>query len=383
MPTRGSALVARKADSPPPAPFYARLYRIALAAAIYALLAAACGRSETSCQRAIYYWKLASPPSLAEWRIIYQSRISRLYVHVADIGAAGEYIACRGQDAKAFSLASKNPPSDRLDISLVPVVYIDAKCFLEDGRLIPKLANNIAGLLSRKSWLAGAAREVQIDCDWTAPSRDAYFGFLREMRAELRGASGGRDISLSVTLRLHQLRDRAGNGIAPADRCMLMAYNFGDIADPGEPSAILDLGKLKGYLKTARDYPLPLDVALPAWSWVAQFEGSSLIGLIDDPEAAAGLKNGPYRRLSQGRYEAVQSGLLCGKTVERGDLFVLDESSPGKTQAAASLIARSIGRGHRSVAMYHLDDEALCAFAGYDKRVANSLRAAYSPFERP
>jgi hypothetical protein len=56
-----------------------------------------------------------------------------------------------------------------------------------------------------------------------------------------------------------------------------MLYNTGDIDTPDETNSIFKPEDAKKYLKGApASYPLPLDVALPAFSWTLVFRDGEL-----------------------------------------------------------------------------------------------------------
>lgn len=44
-------------------------------------------------------------------------------------------------------------------------------------------------------------KEIQIDCDWTASTQEAYFEFLHYLKEKAKD----KQIQLSATIRLHQL----------------------------------------------------------------------------------------------------------------------------------------------------------------------------------
>ena len=64
-------------------------------------------------------------------------------------------------------------------------------------------------------------KEIQIDCDWTASTQEAYFEFLHYLKEKAKD----KQIQLSATIRLHQLSMTP----PPVDRGILMMYNTGDV----------------------------------------------------------------------------------------------------------------------------------------------------------
>jgi hypothetical protein len=74
--------------------------------------------------------------------------------------------------------------------------------------------------------------------------------------------------------RTPQYRERTG--VPPVDRGMLMFYNMGKLsAEPGARS-IYDADAAERYLARVGEYPLPLDLALPIWSWTVQVRDGAI-----------------------------------------------------------------------------------------------------------
>lgn len=334
------------------------------AALALALVLAGCAR--TPPERAFYYWK-TTPPDGRELALLNDLGATALYARAFDIDASGQ--------AAGASLSMDAPTRSALaamGVSVIPAVFV-VNGGLAGGKGAA-LADKAIAALERGGWLPAGTRELQFDCDWTPATRDAYFDFLGRAAALL----AGKGVELSATIRLHQAKDRGTNGIPPVARGALMAYNLLNPASAGGRSAILDVDTLRAYLPSLRGYPLPLDVALPAWSWTAQFEGSRFIGLIEGPRAIAEVRAGPFDAEGSGRYRAREACLVAGRTVEAGDLLVVDETGADKVVMAAGLIRAALGGRPGRVALFHLDAEGARAVAGGDAR---KLAAIYRAFE--
>jgi len=320
----------------------------------------ALGACAAPAHRAMYYWKTAQGPSAEEIAVADSLGVERLYVRVFDVEADG---------TATPPLAGWAGAGNR---EIVPVVYVVNGALLQSTF---RPADAASSLLAKVSAAAlGPWKEMQVDCDWTQGSRAAYFALLAALRDKLH-AQGRR---LSATIRLHQVKYRADTGVPPVDRGMLMAYNLLPPDQAGERSSILDNAELGAYLASLKAYPLPLDAALPIFSWVAQWEGERLLGLIDDPavgsELAGPVLAGPgFRQIGPGRFLAMSRGSLRGRSVEKGDVLVVDAPSPAVVQAAAAMLSgalrrqdrfAALRRQDRFVALYHLDSETINAFSG-------------------
>jgi hypothetical protein len=110
-------------------------------------------------------------------------------------------------------------------VELVPVVFLREAALrgLPPGR--PEvLAREVLAAVDRRASVLGTSYgEVQLDCDWADGTRDAWFTFLRAATA----LAHARQLQVSATVRLHQVKYRERTGVPPVDRGMLMAYNMG------------------------------------------------------------------------------------------------------------------------------------------------------------
>jgi hypothetical protein len=125
-------------------------------------------------------------------------------------------------------------------------------------------------------------RELQIDCDWTDLTRAAFFDFVTELRVLVHREGA----LLSATIRLHQVKYRERTGVPPVDRGMLMFYNMGGITADADTRSIFDRARAESYLARLPEYPLPLDAALPIWSWTVHTRGDRVVGLLQSTDPA-------------------------------------------------------------------------------------------------
>lgn len=147
-------------------------------------------------------------------------------------------------------------------VELVPTVYITADCMdraPRDGWTV--LARRLVDRVVQMNATHGlpAPRELQVDCDYTRRSRQAYYEFL----GHVRSAALSHDMRLSATIRLHQLPMPP----PPADYGVLMVYNTGDPQRFTERNPILDVRDVQPYLRHLAAYPLPLAAAYPVYRW--------------------------------------------------------------------------------------------------------------------
>jgi hypothetical protein len=220
-----------------------------------------------------YYWKTVYKSNKTEFGYLNHFRSHRLYVRIMDVDLDDE--SGKPVPISPIIFQSKIPDS----VAVVPVVFI-VNNILKNITVpqLNELAQKIIGFVNAKVEQAGKSTypELQVDCDWTASTRDNYFYLLRQLQAQKNLKSK----QLSITLRLHQLKNQKKSGIPPANRVMLMCYNMGNLRKYGQQNSILDIGELKQYVnENIGAYPVPVDVGLPLFSWAVAFRDKGYIGI--------------------------------------------------------------------------------------------------------
>ena len=139
----------------------------------------ACNNGEDrKLQRSFYYWKTVFQLSPKEDETLAEYSVSNLYVRFFDVDW-NELNHSADPVAKAI-FQQKLPPG----IHITPVVFITQEPLQQsDNKELSRLATNINRLLTDMAANNSLALsgEVQIDCDWTATTKDKYF-FLLEVR---------------------------------------------------------------------------------------------------------------------------------------------------------------------------------------------------------
>ncbi|GAB4094179.1 hypothetical protein [Flaviaesturariibacter terrae] len=315
--------------------------RLFLFAILFTLLA--CQKTGRKVQRSFYYWKTVFDPTPKEKAVLDSLQINSLYVRLFDVAVDEVNGAVQPQGKVAW----KQRPS----IRVTPVVFITQEALRNsDSTAIDSLAARIARLSGALTQGIPLNPEWQIDCDWSAGTKERYFRLLRQLRQQPFAAGK----QLSVTVRLHQLKYAAQTGIPPADRGLLMAYNMGTLHDPLARNSILDKEELDKYVRSAGHYPLPLDVALPVFDWYVWFSGNRYQGLIHDLPGSA--LQGP------GRIAISADTVIEGYRFRKGDWLRHETCTAEALAAAAGTIARHLPSADVRVLLFDLDEQNL---AGY------------------
>ncbi|PID62747.1 MAG: hypothetical protein CR986_00760, partial [Ignavibacteriae bacterium] len=252
-----------------------------------------------------YYWRTSLTLNTAEQQALQHSTDS-LYVRYFDVDKrAGKFHALASVVKRESFVTDKR---------IVPVVFITNRTFLYiTDKEINELAHKVADTIEKKSQRFGlhTADEIQIDCDWTAGTRDDYFKFLQTLQKIT-----GKDIS--VTLRLHQVKFKDKTGIPPVNKVFLMCYSTSSPLKDSDKNSILDVALLKNYLQNIDDYPIDnITVALPIYSWgiVTNHLGKhKLINALNKHSVA----NENFKQLGNNEVEVLQDGFYFGFFLNKG-----------------------------------------------------------------
>jgi hypothetical protein len=220
-----------------------------------------------------YYWKTTLNWGKNETAIANNTKLQKLYIRFFDVEWSKDAGAIpRGSITAHWEDFPKN-------ITVVPVVFIRQEVFSKEttAEKLEKLAENLSFKINQIADKQ-TFKEIQIDCDWTSSTRDAYFHFLKILKRQHP------QCQITATLRLWQSKYRTKAGIPPCDRVTLMAYNFERPNQKNIQNSILDLKEATAYLGKQATYPLPMDVALPLFAWAVHFKNNEFSALLSLPD---------------------------------------------------------------------------------------------------
>ncbi len=286
----------------------------------------------TSCQSAppsskvilpaFYAWKTTFDPSEPEQQILQQWHTSRMYIKYADIDWR------EGKGAVPVSATDLHWDHLPDTIAVVPVFFIVNQVFAKcPDAETDALARRILQYIQNQTPAGRDIPEIQIDCDWTATTRAAYFHFLRQINLEITRIYGNRTVDLSATIRLHQVKYRTKTGVPPVDRGLLMLYNFDNPAKATVKNSIIDVKTARDYLGNVQaPYPLPLDAALPLFHWGLHFRGRDFQGFLHDMDIGTARESSFLTRAEKNVF-TVNTDTSCLDTYfRRGDWIRLEDA---------------------------------------------------------
>lgn len=327
--------------------------------ALFFGLAGCNNRPERQVQPSFYWWRTVFNPSPKELQTLRQYDVRNLYVKLFDVDWNMEKAAA---EPVAKSIFSQRQPAG---VAITPVVFITQEPLQKaDSNSIPQLAVNIAKLLQSIATTDSLqlSNEVQIDCDWTAGTKDIYFHLLGQLKQQ----PFFKNKTLSATVRLHQLKFITQSGVPPVDKGLLMCYNMGNLRHPQTRNSIIDEDELKKYINNLNDYPLPLDVALPLFDWWVLFDGAQYKGIVREFQPV-GNGNEPVIRFKR--------DTVIGSYAFRAGQWLRHETSDATlVKACADRIAKKLKSKTPTVILYHLHEPLI------SKYTPDELESFFSSF---
>ena len=231
-----------------------------------------------------YYWKTTYNLAKTEQKAVKNNKTQRIYFRLCDIEL--------GYDRKPHPenvIMWKTEPDTSLNY--LPVLFIENDVFETlstkdklgnvtgiNKTLVNDLAKKIYRLAkSSMEYVGMELTELQLDCDWNATTKDAFFYCLESIKKE------DSELVLAATVRLYQLKYNDIAGIPPVDKAILMCYNMGDMYDAKGGNSIYDLDIIEEYLPKKQEYnDLPISIALPIYSWYLAYRNDQFKGIVRD-----------------------------------------------------------------------------------------------------
>ena len=232
-------------------------------------------------------------------------------------------------------------------MAIVPVVYITVDVFQAlDSTEVEKLAERtytkITSLHPKES-----ISEIQFDCDWTAGIKGKYFYFLESVKAL------SSDIKLSSTVRLYQYKYPGISGVPPVDKGVLMYYNMGDLYAYDENNSILNNEIGEQYLGFG-EYPLPIDIALPHFSWSILFRYGEFRQLIGNFNPEIYSDTTLFNPIAENLYQVKKDTLIADVYLRYGDELRYENCSEQSLVEAANLLKHELNQENSTILFYDL-----------------------------
>lgn len=322
-------------------------------------------REERKIERSFYYWKTIFKLNGFEKGRLDSLQVKTIYVKFFDVGwdEAGKKPV---PVAKLQSTNYKLPDS----IQVIPTVFITNECIKKiDTAQVQLLADNIYLLIHEiiTANSFNSIAEIQIDCDWTASTKENYFNLLKKIKTLWN------NIPISATIRLHQIKFIGKTGVPPVDKGLLMCYNMGNLKNPATKNSIIETEELKKYVGNLSTYPLALDVALPLFNWKVLFRSNVYTGLIENLPTE--VMNNSFCIKKENTFEILRDTFLLGHHLKKGDVLRDEQSDYKEVVFAAGEINKQLKNTQPSVSLYHLDSVILNKYTLHElESIYNSMR---------
>ena len=305
----------------------------------------ACTPSKSSNEnQAFYYWKTQYQLNSFEKEYLKKKGIKKIYLHCFDIAVENNLPKPQGV------LRWKEAPIHKIEY--IPTVFIQNDIFKQtDTNLLNELAQNcfsLCGQIMASQQLP--LQEMQVDCDWTASTRDSYFYFLKCLKQKR--------IIVSATLRLYQYKYADKSGIPPADYVSLMCYNMGTMKKDENENSILNRNNLHSYLQTVKSYPLPMNIALPIFNWTLLYSNQMFKGILYKTPM---VENKYWKRISEIKYICVQAHFdsNCQRNFYPNESIRIETISKKDLEQALHTIQHYVKNSKNEIIYFDLDSSKI------------------------
>lgn len=303
-----------------------------------------------------YYWKSVFNISNFEKQKLDSLKVKTIYLKFFDVDW-DEALNKSLPVAKLQTVTGALPGGT----AVIPVVFITNECIQKiDSSQVEKLAENIYSLVLEIKEANDfiSIPEIQIDCDWTAGTREKYFRLLNKLKLLTTNCK------LSATIRLHQIKFMSKTGIPPVDRGLLMCYNMGNLKNVSAVNSIIDTKELKKYTGNLQNYPLPLDVAFPLFNWKVLFRNQLYAGLLEElPDTAL---SASWCSKTGNRYLVLKDSVVQGYALRKGDILRDEQSDIKEVLETAAEISKRLKNTPLRVSLYHLDSVILAKYTTHE-----------------
>lgn len=332
------------------------------------LLLISCEKKVETVIPSFYFWKSDSYFSGDEVALTEELNIQKLYVKYFEVDfseSLGNFPVAK----TSFQTSNYCNKDKLLTYEIIPTVYLKNIVFKKSTKEeLTKLADDVNYLIGKytsERLDSLAIKELQMDCDWTASTKDNYFFFLKELKKIS-------EKTISCTLRLYPYKYPDKMGVPPVDKATLMCYNLINPLENPSRNSILDLEELKSYLDIKQKYPLHLDVALPLYSWAQIYQNNQFVKVV-----YTGNKfKDNLKKIKPFWYEVTKETTINYETYLRvGDKIKYEEIDAGQVNNAISILKKKLKMDKEiTVSLFHLDENQLSNYTNEE------IRNFYSSF---
>ncbi|MCW2118325.1 hypothetical protein [Flavobacterium sp. 7A] len=288
-----------------------------------------------------YYWKTVFKLSKLEKEVLKDNMVTKLYIRYCDIDL--------DSNKKPFPVSPIHFEEVPNEFTIVPVIYIKNRVLLEKNTNVEDLANKVSNFITQINTKNNLnCSEIQIDCDWSLQSQNNYLRFINVLKKVSPK-------KLSATIRLHQVKYYKKTKIPEVDSGVLMYYNMGTIA-PDSAISIYDQQIAARYLSSLKKYPLPLNFALPIFSWSIHIRDGKVMGLRNKLRRENLDKDSHFKSLNNIFYKVTKDNYKAGVYYRQGDLLKLETIVTNDLKEMADDLNDAKSQQPKEIIFYDLDE---------------------------
>jgi len=334
---------------------------------IFSVLNWSCTKSHNSVTRGFYFWQSNLSSNTLNSGRLDSLNIESLYVKFFDVTMD----EASQQPIPVADISFEQPVP--ANISIIPVVFITNNTLenldtIQCKYLAQKIAKRIQYIIDTNN--LALPSEIQIDCDWTATTRQNYFILLQTIKQY----PAFNKVQISSTIRLHQIKYYKTTGVPPVDKGLLMFYNMGNIEDDKSVNSIYDENIAAQYVDNINAYPLALDAAIACYSWGLLYDNHQLLRIFY-PLYLDEISDSLFSKVENNTYKANGNFYFEGQFFVSGNILKIESMTPELSLRAAEQLAGNLHNEKINVILFHFDEIILKKYSNED------LEAIYNCFE--
>ena len=310
-------------------------------------LLVACSAKTEKISTAFYFWRTTFSLTQTEQQYLKDLDVKKLYIRYFDVAL---------QNNEAIPVAPIVFNQKPSGYNIVPVVYIKNEVFLQNNAA-DSLAVKVYNYIQQINKSANVSvNEIQFDCDWSLKSKQNYFQFIEEFK-KLHP-------NLSATIRLHQIKYPEKTGIPSVKTGVLMYYNMG-VINVDEDNSIYNQKTAKNYINSLHNYKLPLNIALPVFSWGVHVRSNQVTNLIGGLRVND-LTGDQFEKINENRYKVVKDVVFKSRYLAKDDEIKIEAVSADQLKEMMHDIKKNSKHKPNEIIFYDLNENNLKAYEKED-----------------
>jgi len=286
-----------------------------------------------------YYWKTTFKLNDTEKKTLAENNVKRLFIRYFDIDL---------KDNIPYPLSPVKFDQQVIGFDVIPVVFIKNKVMLQKNLNLDNLASKVISFIDQiNNSIQINCNEIQIDCDWSLESRDNFMNFIEIMKKKSKK-------TLSVTIRLHQVKYFTKTRVPAADYGVLMYYNMGTIA-ADKLNSVYDREIAGKYIKSLKNYPLKLDIALPVFSQGIHIKQNRVLNLISKINIQSFANDTNYTQKSNNKVFVKYPNMKFGYYFYKNDEIKIESISFDMLKEMAGDLENELAGTPKQIIFFDLD----------------------------